>query len=309
MRPSLFLFAFALGGCASTAVVPPPPPPPAVRVEAVPNPVPVVIETQPAEAVAAEPPPTPRMRITERSIYEQDRVAVWTLDSGLTVVYAWDDGAAQYTSLMSYPGESTLPESGLSFGLDRTVLVYKKQRLDDALEQVTQIARRVRPDETIVLLHGPIGPEWVEPAMASTLGTVPHWVRLDPRAPPALRGADVEWADWPSLAVAARLVRERDSLGTVRVDPSVGRALVTGTKGAPVLDPSDNQIRQERADAVDAARSPEGLLTVLDALFQLDGRFRPARPVSEARAFADRIERAPPDRVKAMLSRLARTAR
>ena len=314
MRPVPLPFVLALtlagSGCVATATVEPPPPPPTVRVEADPNPVPVRIEPEPVEVIPVEPPPTPRLRIAQRSVYESDRTAVWRLENGLTVVYAWDDGAADYAYRVSQPRSqrSSPAEATVQVGRARTGQVGQADRLDDALDRLAEALAGGGTVEAVALLSGPLGWEWVEPGVATVLGGVR---RSDPgrgASQAAVAQVEAGWADYPALWVVGALVQARLRAGdevALTVDPASGTASLSGPVPDYALAPAlDDEVRRAR----DAAREPAARLTALDALFQLPGSFRPARPVSDARALADRVAAVSPQAVNQLLARLARAA-
>ena len=322
MRPLFVLLALtALAGCAST--VPPPPPPPEVVLQPppAPAPVPVQVETVPMETGPPEPPAVLERVIAQRSVYESDRVAEWTLDNGLTVLYAWDDGAAEYTVRASVPGDR-LPgdQSGdratepvtLAVGLHRHSVTARASRLDEAVAAAVDALGGAAPAGAVVLLHGGLGPEWVEPVVAEQLGRLRR--RLAPAAPPTRSVLDADWSDLPALLVVAQVLRERsapsDPLALV-FDPATGdlrleaRASSRRLLDAWLAPAAPDVLRSARDAAAAAARQPAGVLLALDALYQLPGAYRPARPVADARALADRVARATPEQAGALLARLS----
>ena len=305
MRPVLFTLALALAGCVATAPSVEPPPPPVVRVEADPAPVIVRVETEPVEVVPTVPPPTPRLRVAQRSVYESDRVAVWALENGATVIYAWDDGADGYAYRLSRASPDPAVPGGASLrvGWGRAAVAGTSGRLDEAVEALADAAVEGGTVGAVALLHGSLGWEWVEPAVAQALGNVRRRTALAAAPPPPGR-VDLRWSDYPALwaarSVAAGRLRSGDRLALV-VDPASGAASAAGPAYA---------LAPLAAGEIDRARGagPDDLLAALDALFQLPGAFRPARPVSDARALADRAARVPADAVNALLARLARSA-
>ena len=308
----LSLVVAVASGCMATA----PPPlaperaePPVVTVET-PAAVPIRIEPQPVEGPPPTPPPTPERRIATRSVFEQDRVAVWTLENGLTVVYAWDDSARAYASRVSYVGPPVEPARALVLGGARTAAVDGGERLDDVLAGAAETVARVGASGARVFLHGPLGPEWVEPAVAAVLGTVAAGRPLAAPAPADRPGIDVRWDDLPALAVAATVVHERAPGASLVYDSAAGRASLGPNVPASALAPVSDAAARETSGAlsVRADASAPALLFALDALFQLPGRFTPGRPVSEARDLRERVGRVPPGRVNALLSRLARAS-
>ena len=240
-------------------------------------------------------------------MYESDRVAVWALANGLTVVYAWDDDAAGYGYRVSQSQPSPSAGATVQVGRSRATRAGRADRLDDALSQLAGALGDGATD-AVALLSGPIAWEWVEPDVATVLGAAR---RSDPRrATPqaATARVDVEWADYPALWVAGALIEARLGAGegpALVVDPASGTAWLPRAVPAGALAPaSDDEVRRAR----DAAREPAALLTALDALFQLPGSFRPARPISDAHALADRVAAVSPQAVNQLLARLARAA-
>ena len=307
MRLALTALAVVASGCMASAPPPAPrpaPPPASVEVEAPPVRV-IAVEPTVPEPRPVVPPPTPTRRIAQRSVYEQDRVAVYTLENGLTVVYAWDADAAEYASRVSHVGPTAPSASGLVVGSARSAVEGSGPRLDDVLDGVAQTVARVGASGTRVFVSGALEPEWVEPAVADVLGNVAAGRQL--AAPVGeTAGVDVDWAELPALVVAAALAAERTPGASVLYDPATGRASARGTSASTLAPASDAQARQARGSLSDG--SAADLLLALDALFQLPGRYTPARPVSDARAVRDRVARVPPGQVNDLLARLSRTA-
>ncbi len=325
MRLFLVLFALvAVAGCASTA---PPPAPPPVVVQPLPppGPGPVRVEAVPVETATMGPgpvqPPTVLERvIARRSVYESDRVAEWTLDNGLTVIYAWDDDAAEYAMRASIPGDRlpsghtndrTTEPVTLAVGLHRQSVTAQAPRLDEAVAMAVDALGSGAPADAVVLLHGALGPEWVEPVVAEQLGRLRR--RQPPATSPTRRALDADWSDLPALMVVAQVLRARsapsDPLALV-FDPATGdlrleaRASSRRLLDGWLVPATPAVLRSAKDAAAQGARQPAGLLLALDALYQLPGTYRPARPVADARALADRVARTPPEQVAKLLARL-----
>ncbi len=313
------LFCLALGlatlaGCTASAPVTLPPPAAPVRVVAPPAPPPLLVETEPPDLGPIEPPAAPPRRISQRSEFQDDRVTQWTLATGLTVLYAWDEDATGYAMQVSQTGspggvclidghahESVLTAEGVALAVQA------------ARDQIEALGLTIA--ETTVTLHGAILPEWVEAEVATTLGAVRRATptRSADRDRPAQASAEADWAGLGALMVAAALVSERlapadavhlvydaaDGRAELRVESlsqDVGRLLASGDAG---------ETRRARTHASQAAASGLGVTTALHQLSRLPGRFQPARPPSDVRALPGLIERTSPDRVNAILARLA----
>ena len=278
MRALPLFLAVALTGCWSTAPTVLTPAPPTVRVEPpAPDPQPVLVERQPAEPVPTTPPPVPKRRIAQRSIFEAERVTEWTLENGLTVIYAWDEAATGYAALVTGPSGGVLADgSGVSSASTR--LQVSADRLDVVVGQATDVLAELGVAQATVLLHGPLDGEWIEPTVAADLGRLPSSAGApSPTSPPTGIVVAADWDDLPALHVVAALLARRPGASGVMFDAARGRA--TLARGAVSLDPATpDEIREARSLAARHSREPEAALATLDALYHLPGPFRPRAP-------------------------------
>lgn len=305
-----------LVGCASSAPAPVPPPvAPAVRAPPPPPPVAPRVEPELPEPAPVVPPSTPRLRVSQRSVFEQDRIVRWTLENGLTVYYAWDEDAPRYTMLVGErgePGGSCLIHD--LFGTSPQSAVLQTDGVSDAIGVARQTIETAGLPiaASTVTLHGAIAPEWVEAEVATTLGAVRSGGTPDARRS-AVAAIEVEWADLGALVTVAAVLADRlvDS-DTVHLiyDAEVGRLrLSVEARSAPIREllgrQDDAAIRDARTRAARVAASGRGVAVALHQLGRLPGRFQPARPPSDVRRLVTQIERTPPERVNALLAQLA----
>ena len=319
IRCVLLLSLAALTACAGSAPSVPVTPAPKPVVEAMPlppPPPPAPIEVAPPAETPIVPPPSPRLRISQRSVYEQDRAVRWQLENGLTVWYAWDESATGYTALVTGQVRSS-PSPAAPLQPAGLLLFTASDRIDEALDRVRASidAARVPLAEATVAIHGSLSAEWVEAAVAESLGALRGRLPANASRGDGSRQSSVDagWDDLAALAVVATLLEDRSpSPGDVALvyDAAAGRAtLLAGGDGEALgrlLAPgAEGEIRDARSRAARRAESGPGVVVSASLLEHLPGRHQPARPPSEIRDLPGRIERTPPGRVNALLARLA----
>ena len=318
IRSLLLLSLATLTACVSTAPSAPvvAPPEPVVEVPVPPPPPPRPIEAEvPQVETPVVPPPAPRLRISQRSVYEEDRAARWTLENGLTVWYAWDPDVRGYAALVSGPGASSAPARS-HVQPAGTAILATAERFDQLAPQVEDVVRTSGGAlaDWVVSLHGPTSPEWLEAGIAEAFGALRGRAAVAAPAPAGERATvRVDWQDLPALSVVAALVEDRavpSDRATVQYDATDGVATVTLvsttlTLSRALASAPDGDVRSARARAARLAQTGRGIVAIMATLERLPGEFQPARPPSEIRDLPARIERTPPDRVSALLARLA----
>lgn len=297
MRVPFLLLTLGLAGCAASA-----PPVTAPRVPVIvapPPPEPILVETQPVEVVPVEPAETPRRRIAQRSVFEDARIAEWVLENGLTVLYAWDDGADGYAVQLTRTGSPSQGEGAVPAGLLR-------RQTGGTLAEALSAARDAIADaggplgSVLVAMHGSASFEWIEPLVARDLGALAPRAGASAAAPP--RGqASLAWADLPDAFVLAALLGDGAS-GPLLILDGAEQALRLPASRPGRADAGE--IRDARERAARFAEAPLGVLLALDVVYRLPGRYRPARSPADVRLLADRIRRVPPQRVAEWLGRL-----
>ena len=317
LRTCSLLGLAALVGCASSTPVAPPPAAPPVRVIAPPPPPPPQpVEADIPEPAPVEPPTTPRLRVSQRSVFEEDRVVRWTLENGLIVFYAWDEGSRDYAALVTGPGGAGAPARSFVQPAS-TLTLTTADGIDTALRAAERalVAGGGDLSDAVVSLHGSLEPMWIEAAVAETLGRLPSRLAGSASTPPSgtQSSTEADWDDLGALAVLAALLEDRAAPSdrvVVLFDPEGGIVTVLTTSSmlppARLLAPgADGAIRDARTRAARLAETGSGLAVGLGLLEHLPGRFQPARPPSDIRLLPSRIERTPPDRVNDLLRRLA----
>lgn len=318
IRSLLLLSLATLTACASSAPSAPmvAPPEPVVEVPVPPPPPPQIVETEvPQVETPVVPPPSPRLRISQRSVYEEDRAVRWTLENGLTVWYAWDPDARVYAALVSGPVASSAPARS-HVQPAGTAILATADRFDQAASQVQDALRADGGalSDWVVSLHGSTSPEWLEAGIAEAFGALRG--RAAAGTPITLGDqafVRVDWDDLPTLSVVAALIADRASpsdQATVQYDAVEGEATVTLVSTSLTLSRAlasapEGDVRSARARAARLAQTGPGIVATMASLERLPGRYQPARPPSEIRDLPSRIERTPPDRVNALLARLA----
>lgn len=322
MRVGLLSCLFVLAGCASSAV-------PAVTVgttqvieEPPPPPPPILVEDAEIESITPlTPQPTPRHRIVRRSVFEQARVAEWTLANGLTVVYHWDSQKTGYhvvvrgQDLDSIRADaSRTVDGGLTVTAGPGVRLARgdAESLGALVASVGALFSRTRaeafapPSASLLVVSGPLEWEWVESTLAGLAEA-----GSDQGASPTLDRASWQpaWDDVPALRIAAEIVAVRAD------DPEAGERLraggplaVTGDSSlalrlfAPVPSEAFESARQA---AERQARAPAGTLDALLDLYAAPGRHRPPQPPSRAFDVPRRIASTTRAGVDALLARFA----
>ena len=341
MRRPFLLLSLVLAGCGASAPVrvASVPVEPVADVELAPVAVaaPEIVEIEPSE-----PPPSARDRIVRRSVYEGERVAEWELQNGLTVVYTWDDDAADYHARLEAPGgwasldpaaSSRLRTAapvrwgalGGAVGPDRRRATGRADRLADVLGAVVEAFEASggvadafdRPEAFTLFVAGPVAWEWAEATVAGPVATVrgrgrftsaPAEAARQPGEPAALR-ARADWDDWPAALVAGEVVAERVGARVQTTFDGRFATLTTDAEPAGALGAASRaEVEAARDRAALRAATPLGRLDAVAALWAVPGRFRPAHPPEEAASLPARIARVSPARVDAALRRWAGAA-
>ena len=325
MRPALLLTA-VLAGCAAPAplVVAPP-----AEVTAPPRLPPVTTTADPPVVTdPVEPRGAAREEVVERRVYEEARVAEWTLANGVTVVYAWDVGADQYTVRLDGAESDPAPSPGLAgwgalrarVGSGLRTARGSAVRLDSVLSDVAAVFTRRpdtgdpvvasafdRPSAFTVVIHGARSWTWVEGAVGRTLSRVRGRASVPPLAAPVARisrPVTVDADDLAAVAALDALVRTRTGEAALSVGPGGRRSLQSSRAGALDDAVPDAAIRAARSTAAAEAESGGGVVDALARLYALPGRFRPVRPPQVVRDLPGEIGRTPPERVRTLLDRL-----
>ena len=186
-----------------------------------------------------------------------------------------------------------------------------------------------QPAAFTVVLVGALGPEWVEPMIASRLSVRPGGgptfesadpdMRSDQPLPTEWGGGITEWAvpagweDRPAALLLREVLAARAG-HAAQTEVSFDAARETLRLRLASAMPSDEhsllapieavEVDAARRRAVDRAASAAGVADAVAELYGLPGRFRPARRPEDPTVLAAAIAWTPADRLDALLQRL-----
>lgn len=230
-------------------------------------------------------------------------------------------------SLLTSPPDAVDSFDMVADAAPRWGLVLPETRADGGARRLAEAFGQ--PAAFTVVLVGALGPEWIEPMIASWLsvrpGGGPTFERADPATqgdqplPAGWRGVVSEWevsAGWEDRP-AALLLREilaaragRDARADLWFDAAretlrLRLASATSSNERALHAPLQAaEVEVARRRAVDRAASAAGVADAVSELYGLRGRFRPARRPEDPAVLAAAIARTPAGRLDALLQRL-----